>query len=225
MYATRAPVPGALVPLPGAVAALIGLAALGVVMIPFLWPLADHFDTMAHEGAHAIVASAMGFTLLGVTLDQDRAGATWYRGPDTGLREVLTALVGYLGPSAFGLGAAKLIQTGHVLSVLWVAVIFLVLLLFLIRKSFGVISVPAAIALLALVMRYAHNGVEEFVSYGMTWLLLLSGARNAVSHGGGGDGRTLGAITPLPRRFWALLWIAGTLLAVVIGGKWLVLRS
>jgi hypothetical protein len=32
-------------------------------------------------------------------------------------------------------------------------------------------------------------------------------------------------MTHLPRRLWAVLWIAGTLLAVVIGGKWLVLRS
>jgi hypothetical protein len=26
-------------------------------------------------------------------------------------------------------------------------------------------------------------------------------------------------------RIWALLWLAGTLLAVVVGGKWMVLRS
>jgi len=27
------------------------------------------------------------------------------------------------------------------------------------------------------------------------------------------------------RQIWALLWLGGTLLAVVVGGKWLVLRS
>ncbi|HEX3958218.1 MAG TPA: Gfo/Idh/MocA family oxidoreductase [Trebonia sp.] len=32
-------------------------------------------------------------------------------------------------------------------------------------------------------------------------------------------------VTHLPRQLWALLWIGGTLLAVVIGGKWLILRS
>ena len=104
--------------------------------------------------------------------------------------------------------------------------ILLVLLLFLIRKSFGIVSVPAAIALLAVTMHYAHYGLEEVVAYGMTWLLLLSGARNAVTHGANaGDARTLSTLTHLPRHLWALLWIAGTLLAVVIGGKWLVLRS
>ncbi len=195
-------------------------------MIPFLWPLVDQFDTMAHEGAHAIVASVMGFTLLGVTLDSESNGVTSYLGSGNGPRRLLTGFVGYLGPSAFGLCAAKLIETGHVVSVLWVATILLVLLLFLIRKSFGLVSVPAAIALLAVVMRYAHDGLEEVIVYGMTWLLLLSGVRNAVAHGANaGDARALSGITHLPRQLWALLWIAGTLLAVVIGGKWLVLRS
>jgi Peptidase M50B-like len=99
-------------------------------------------------------------------------------------------------------------------------------LLTLIRRSFGTISVPAAIALLAAVGRCAHHGLEEVTVYAMTWMLLLSGARTAVAHGKwAGDAGTLSMLTPLPRRFWSLLWIAGTLLAVAIGGKWLVLRS
>lgn len=94
-----------------------------------------------------------------------------------------------------------------------------------IRKSFGILSVPAAIVLLAITMRYAHRGLEEFIVYGMTWLL-LSGVRNAFGHGASaGDAWTLSTITYLPRRLWALLWIAGTLLAVIIGGTWLALPS
>lgn len=222
---THAPLPGLQVPLPGPVAALVGLAALAVVMTPTLWRLADHFDTMAHEGAHAVVASAVGFTVLGVTMSPGANGATRMLARD-GLRMLLISFVGYLGPSAFGLSAAKLIETGHVVTVLWVAIILLVLLLFLVRKSFGVVSVPIAVALLAFAMRYAHLGLQEAIAYGMTWLLLLSGARNAMVHGAGaGDAGDLAAATHLPGRLWALLWIAGTLMAVVIGGKWLVLRS
>jgi Peptidase M50B-like len=226
MHATHGPPPGTLAPLPGPEAALIGLVALAVVAIPFLWRLAGHLDAMAHEGAHAVAASAVGFTLLGVTLNREAGGATSYLSRAAGSRRVLTSFVGYLGPSAFGLGGARLIETGHVVSVLWVSVVLLVLLLFLVRKSFGVASVPAAIALLALVARSGHAGLEEVASYGMTWVLLLSGVRTAVGHNAdAGDAWTLSAITPLPRRFWALLWIGGALLAVVIGGKWLVLRS
>jgi hypothetical protein len=229
MYAklpeTHAPLPGTQVPLPGPVVVLGGLAVHAVVMTPTLWRLADHFDTMAHEGAHAVVGSTMGFPVLGVTMDSDASGATYLAASD-GLRSLLTSFVGYLGPSAFGLCAAKLIEAGRVVSVLWVATILLVLLLFVVRKSFGIVSVPIAIALLAVSMRYAHEGLQEVIAYGMTWLLLLSGARNAMVHGtGAGDAHALTATTHLPRRLWSLLWIAGTLLAVVIGGKWLVLRS
>jgi hypothetical protein len=220
---TQALLPGTQAPLPGAEAALVGLATLAVIMIPFLWRLANQLDTMAHEGAHAIAAAAMGFTVLSVTLDKNANGATAYRARGAA-RRLLIGFVGYLGPSAFGLWAAKLIETGHAVTVPWVAIILLVLLMFLVRRSFGMISVPVAIALLVVVIHDPDHGLEEVVAYAMTWLLLLSGARNAVAHGANaGDAVSLSATTHLPRRLWALLWVAGTLLAVIIAGKWLVL--
>jgi hypothetical protein len=107
-----------------------------------------------------------------------------------------------------------------------IAAILLVLLLFLIRRSFGIVSVPAAIALLAVLIRYANDGLEEVTVYAVTWLLLLSGPCNAMAHGArAGDADSLSRITRFPRWLWAALWIAGTLLAVAAGGKWLVLRS
>jgi len=207
MYGTDAPPPGSQAPLPGSEAALIGLAALAVVFIPFLWPLVEHFSAMAHEGAHAVVGSVMGFGIKSVTLSIETRGATdYYHAPNTGPRRTLTRFVGYLGPSGFGLCAAKLIETGHVVTVLWIAIM--------------------VIALLVFVMRHAHDGLEEVIVYGMTWLLLLSGVRTAVAHGAGArDAVNLSKTTHIPGQIWALLWLAGTLLAVVVGGKWLVLRS
>jgi hypothetical protein len=213
-------------PLPGGEAALIGLAALAIVAIPFLWALVDHIDTMAHEGMHALLAVLLGFSLLEFVLNRDGTGHVRHDAERFGLRVLLISLVGYLGPSAFGLGAARLIETGHVIAVLWVAIMFLVLLLTLISVSFGFVSVPVAVVLLLLVMRYQHTGLEEFAVYLLTWLLLLSGARNAVGHGAGaGDAKNLTAATHLPRHLWALIWMAGTVLAVIIGGKWLILGS
>src|SRR6185437_2099372 len=169
--------------------------------------------------AHAVVGSIMGFGIKGVKLDGESRGETSYiNAPETGPRRTLTRFVGYLGPSAFGLCAAKLIETGHVVTVLWVAIMLLVLLLFLIRKSFAIISVPAVIALLAYVMRHAHDGLEEVIVYGMTWLLLISGVRVAVADGAGAG--NLSRTTHIPSQIWALLWLGGTLLAVVGGGKW-----
>jgi hypothetical protein len=85
---------------------------------------------------------------------------------------------------------------------------------------------PAAIALLAVVTRNAHAGLEEVISYGLTWLLLIYGVRDAVAHGADAmDAIDLAAMTRVPRQVWAAAWLAGALLAVVVGGKWVVLRS
>jgi hypothetical protein len=214
-------------PLPGPEAALIGLVALVVVFTQVLWPLAEHFNVMAHEGMHAIIASVVGFAVLGIKLNSAAEGETSYPPTAVGLRRVATSFAGYLGPSAFGLAAAKLITLGYIIVVLWVAVIFLALLLLnLVFPSFGCLSVPAAIAVLYLLIRYAPVGLEVVMAYGMTWLLLLSGVRAAVQDGANaGDARNLGRRTLLPRQLWALLWLAGTLGAVFIGVRLLVLRA
>src|SRR5215469_5363750 len=109
-------------------AELIGLAAL-VVMVQILSPLAEHLNVMAHEGTHAITGSIVGFGIKGIEINPIAEGGTSYHWPTLGPRRVLTSFVGYLGPSAFGLAAAKLITLGHIIAVLWLAVIFLVLLL------------------------------------------------------------------------------------------------
>jgi hypothetical protein len=102
-----------------------------------------------------------------VTLSiETRGGTSYHHTPDTGPRRTLTRFVGYLGPSGFGLCAAKLIETGHVVAVLWLAIMLLVLLLFLIRKSFAVVSVPLAIALLAYVMRHGTTDSRRSSSTG-----------------------------------------------------------
>ena len=213
-------------PLPGGEAALIGLAALAMVSLPFIWPLIDHVDTMAHEGMHALLAAVVGFSILEFVLNRDGSGHVRHDAEAFGLRVLLVSLAGYLGPSAFGLGAARLIATGHVIAVLWLAIGGLVLLLTTISSSFGLLSVPLAVTLLVVVARNAHTGLEEFVVYLLTWLMLLSGARNAWRHGAkAGDARNLAATTHLPRHLWALIWIAGTLCALAVAGKWLVLGS
>ena len=223
---TPAPSPDGLAPLPGGTAALIGFAALIVVMVPFLWPIARHINVMAHEGAHALAAILLGFALETVILRRETGETTYKAARGAVLRLITVGFIGYLGPSLFGLAAAKLIETGRVVTVLWLLIMMLVLLFFFIGRSLGMISVPVAIVLLVLVTRNAHAWLEEVVIYGLTWLLLLDGVRIAVAHGAkASDAVTLGGRTHIHPRFWSLLWIAGTVLAVLIGGKWLILRS
>jgi hypothetical protein len=223
---TPAPPQQVLAPLPGGTAALIGLAALMVVMVPFLWPIARHVNVMAHEGAHALAAVLLGFTLETIILRRETGETTYKAARGAILRLITVGFVGYLGPSLLGLCAAKLIETGRVVTVLWLLILLLVLLFFFLARSLGMISVPVAIFLLVLITRNAHAWLEELVVYGLTWLLLLDGVRIAVAHGvNAGDAVNLHGRTHIHPRFWSLLWIAGTVLAVVIGGKWLILRS
>jgi hypothetical protein len=135
-----------------------------------------------------------------------------------------SVLIGYLGPSLFGLGAARLISLGHPVTVLWLLVVLLVAVLFLLGRSFGLFSVPIAIALLYVIVRYTHAESEVVAVYVVTWLLLLSGVRAALAHSiHSAEADELRSRTHLPRHLWSLLWLAGTLGALVVGGRLLVL--
>lgn len=212
-------------PLPGTEAALVGLLALVIVMLQMLRLFAEHLNVMAHEGAHAMTGSILGFPVRGITLEPDATGGTMFRTATTGARGVVTGFVGYLGPSAFGLAAAKLIAVGHSIAVLWLTVVLLVLLLVkLTPPSFGYVTVPAVIVLLYLLLRYGPAGLDVVTAYGITWLLLLSGVRVAIQDGANAvDARHLASVTHLPRLIWVLLWLAGTTGAVYIGVRLLVM--
>jgi hypothetical protein len=209
-------------PLSAGESVLIGLVTTAVVMVPLLWAPVNHFSTMTHEGAHALLAVILGLTVTEIILDRHSVGKTSIVGE--GLRVVLVLLIGYLGPSLFGLGAARLISLGDPVTVLWLLVLLFVLLLFLLGRSFGMLSVPVAIVLVYLILRYTHAGTEVAVTYAVAWLLLLSGVRHAVGDGiRAADADALRSRTHLPRLLWSLLWLAGTGGALLVGGKLLVL--
>jgi hypothetical protein len=193
-----------------------------VVMVPLLWAPFDHFSTMTRQGAHALIAVILGLTVTEIVLDRHSAGKTGIAGE--GLRVVLVVLIGYLGPSLFGLGAARIISLGYPVTVLWLLVLLLVLVLFLLSASFGLFSVPVAIVLLYLILRYTHTREEIVAAYAVAWLLLLSGLRSAISHGiHSAEADSLRNRTHVPSALWALVWLAGTVGALLVGGKLLVL--
>ena len=164
-------------PLSSGESVLIGLVTAAVVLVPLLGVPAAHFSGMTREGAHALLAVILGVTVAEILLDRHSGGKTSIVGE--GLRVVLVFLIGYLGPSLFGLGAAQLISLGDPVTVLWLVVLLLVLVLFLLGRSFGLLSVPFAIAALYVVLRYAHGRTDVIAAYAVAWLLLVSGVRTA----------------------------------------------
>jgi hypothetical protein len=209
-------------PLSAGESVLIGLVVAVVVLVPLLGLPAAHFSGMTREGAHALLATILGLSVAEIILDRHSGGRTSVVGE--GLRVVLVFLIGYLGPSLFGLGAARLISLGYAVAVLWLLVVILVGVLFLLGRSFGLVSVPFALGALYLILRNGHGRTEVIVAYALAWLLLLSGLRTVIVHGvHSGATDNMRRHTHLPHGLWWLLWLAGTVVALLLGGKLLVL--
>jgi Peptidase M50B-like len=205
--------------LPGAVSMMVGVAAFVAVIFSELWAAAEHVDAIAHEGAHAAVGALAGRRVTRVRLFGNGEGDTSLH-PPSGPGYILAGIAGYLGPSGFGLGAAELIRIGHSVAVLWFALVLLVLLLIPLSWCFGVISVTGTGLLLFLVARYASVGAQVATAYALAWLLLLTGVHTVLKHGTGArDAGILRDLTKLPRGFWHNLWLTGSLLALVFGGR------
>jgi hypothetical protein len=210
-------------PLPGSEIVLIGVITATVVIAQATWPLVQHFEVMAHEGMHAVVGSLAGRTVASIELD-DKAGGGTKLIPDSGPGFLLAGFAGYLGPSAFGLFAARMIEFGHIIAVLWVTMIFLVLLLIRLKPSFGRFTVPLAGLLIILVLKHTSQLGEIRAAYAITWFLLLSAVRIVwyrATVTGAGDAGILKGRTGVPETVWYVLWLCGTLTAVVIGAHWM----
>jgi Peptidase M50B-like len=209
-------------PLSAPAAVLAGLTALVLVSVQELWRIVRHVNVIAHESAHAVVGSSFGRQVSSMKVNRDGTGATGLS-PGSGPGFVIAGIVGYLGPSAFGLGAAKLISVGHSVAVLWLAMVALALVLVVLRTPFGFAAVIGTGFLIFLVARYATLGGQIFVAYVIAWLLLESGVRVVVEHGRGAeDARYLASTTRIPRLIWAGLWLTGAVFALAIGGSLLV---
>jgi hypothetical protein len=213
-------------PLPGVEAALVGLVALIVVAFEATWALVRLVDAMAHEGAHAIVASLSGRGVESIKLRMNGAGATKPKRGGGVSSTMAIGVVGYVGPSIFGLGAAKLVESGYITSMFWGALFLLVILLLAVRWSFGFVSVILAGALVFFIARSTPMHTQVIAGYAIAWLLLLSGVRTVVEIGlKAEDARILRGATHIPRLIWSLLWLAGTLAALFIGGRMLVMPT
>jgi peptidase M50B-like protein len=206
-------------PLPAASALGIGLACLLVVMFPVTWMFVRYFSTMAHEGSHGVMGSLFGWKVTGVWLRlKDANGLTKSQGGQG--KNIPSLLVGYAGPSAFGLAAAKLISIGHSAAVLWLALALLLLLLAFVRNIFGIAAILVAGYVIYIFARYGTVTHETMAAYGIAWLLLLSGVRGVLMHWDkAGDAGILEGKTDIRPVVFARFWLVGTLFALFLGTR------
>ncbi len=208
---------------------LAAVAALLLVVVPSAWELGRHLVTIAHEGAHGVVALVSGRKLSGIRVHSDTSGLTVSRGRPTGPGMVATTLAGYLGPAAIGLGAAYLLRERHALAVLWLVVVLLALLLLQIRNFYGLYAVGVAGLAVFAVTWWGSGVLQTAVAYVGTWFLLFGSPRPVLelqSQRRRGRARTsdadvLARLTGLPGLVWIVVFLAATVGALVVGGGWL----
>jgi hypothetical protein len=210
---------------------LIVTAAVAALLVlsPALWHTTRHVVTIAHEGAHGVVALLTGRRLSGIRLHSDTSGLTVSAGRPTGLGMVLTCAAGYTGPGLVGLGAAALLSTGHAVGLLWALLALLALLLVQIRNWYGLWSVLVTGAVVAGVTAWLPpQGQAAFAAVG-TWFLLLAAPKTVVelqrtrSRRGApnSDADQLARLTRVPALLWVGFLLAVDVGALVLGGSWL----
>ena len=89
---------------------LLGTAAVAALLVlsPTLWRPTRHVVTIAHEGAHGLVALAAGRRLSGIRLHSDTSGLDRLRrAPHRAWAWCSPAPPGYTGPALFGLGRRR----------------------------------------------------------------------------------------------------------------------
>lgn len=204
-------------------------AALLVVLVPALWRPARNVVTIAHEGAHGLVALAAGRRLAGIRLHSDTSGLTVSAGRPTGPGMVLTCAAGYTGPALFGLGAAALYAAGHAVGLLWALLALLALLLVQIRNWFGLWSVLATAAVVFAATWWLPPSGQALFAAGLTWFLLLAAPKAVVElqrarrrrAARDSDADQLARLTRVPALVWVGVLLAVDLGCLVLGGSWL----
>jgi Peptidase M50B-like len=206
--------------LPNSIGEPVGLLVLLGFAIEGIWKLAQHIGVIAHEGAHVIAGWSTGRKVAGVKLNPDGTGETDTVGPTRGFGRITTSFAGYLGPSAVGLTEAALIAHGDIEAVLWIAMIFLPVMLLLVRNIFGAISVILNGGIIFIALRYGSAELKTITAYVLSWFMLFYGLRMVLTHNtGAGDAATLRGLTLLPRFAWFVFWLAGSVGALWAGAQ------
>jgi hypothetical protein len=207
-----------------------GVLAVAAVGSRRVWPVSRTVVTMAHEGGHALVALLTGRRLAGVRLFHNSAGVTMSAGYLRGPAVVLTALAGYLAAPLLGLGAAALLATGHLLSVLLLSLAGLIGLAIAMRNAYGFLAVFVAGAVVVTVLWRGSALIEAALGYTMAWFLLFGGARPVLELQRGrrrrpsesNDADQLARLTGMPGWLWVGVFGLVALGALGLGAWWLV---
>jgi hypothetical protein len=208
---------------------LTGLLALVIVLVS--WPVIRFLITIAHEGGHALFASLFGASVKSVFIAHPKHGNATEYSQIGGFGKFLTGLMGYLGPSMFGLLGALLMVHGATTAVLWLSMVFLAVMLLQMAHLRGILIVLATGALVFVVARYGSRTAQTVFAFTWVWFLLIGGFRHVVYYVSvrkeakeskkpdkTSDGYRLREQTHIPTALWVGFFWLTTLAALLLGG-------
>ncbi|HWD79757.1 MAG TPA: M50 family metallopeptidase [Kribbella sp.] len=205
-----------------------GVAALLLIAWRPIWKYTRQVVTIAHEGAHGLIAALVGRKLSGIRLHSDTSGVTVSRGKPTGGGMIAVLLAGYPGPALFGLAAAFVLSRGYAVALLWGLLLALVILLLQIRNLFGLWSVLVFGAVVFGVTWWGATSVQTAFAHLLTWFLLLAAPRAVLElqhsrrrgQGRSSDADQLRRLTGVPALMWVGVFGLVTLACLAIGVIW-----
>ncbi|HEY3563303.1 MAG TPA: M50 family metallopeptidase [Kribbella sp.] len=205
-----------------------GVAALLLIAWRPIWKYTRQVVTIAHEGAHGLIAALAGRKLSGIRLHSDTSGVTVSRGKPTGGGMIAVLLAGYPGPALFGLAAAFVLSRGYAVALLWGLLLALVILLLQIRNLFGLWSVLVFGAVVFGVTWWGSTSVQTAFAHLLTWFLLLAAPRAVLElqhsrrrgQGRSSDADQLRRLTGVPALLWVGVFGLVTLGCLAVGVVW-----
>ncbi|MGW5191196.1 M50 family metallopeptidase [Kribbella sp. NPDC004138] len=209
---------------------VIGTGVVALLLIAWrpIWKYTRQVVTIAHEGAHGLIAALVGRKLSGIRLHSDTSGVTVSRGKPTGGGMIAVLLAGYPGPALFGLAAAFVLSRGYAVALLWGLLAALVILLLQIRNLFGLWSVLVFGSVVFSVSWWGSPSVQSAFAHLLTWFLLLAAPRAVLElqhsrrrgQGRSSDADQLRRLTGVPALMWVGVFGLVTLACLALGVMW-----
>ncbi|GAB3696831.1 M50 family metallopeptidase [Mariniluteicoccus flavus] len=203
----------------GQVVALLGLVALGLVVLA--WPATRMLVTIAHEAGHALVATLTGRRLTGIRLHTDTSGLTVSRGPARGPGMVATLAAGYVTPGLFGLASAWVLGLGYAVAMLWLLTLLFAAMLLKIRNFYGLLVMATVAVGVGAASWYLAPVHQSWLAHLICWVWLLAAPRPVLELARQGsrtsDSAQLARLTGVPAGLWTALFGVVTL-GCLVGG-------
>lgn len=192
------------------------LAVFVVARLPYIGAFVRVFNTLVHEGAHALVAILTSGKIFKIELQSNTSGSTLSASKNK-FCQFLIAISGYPLAAATAYGLFYFLINGFGSEILIGIIIFTsILLLLFIRNTFGIIWAIIFIGLISFVLYLDNPKIIDFSVMTLAFILATEALFSTLmlllialeSPSDSGDAKILSSITMLPAIFWALVFVA-----------------